>query len=105
MARVLDFDPVNLKVQHFHFNHADDSFTIEDKQDVTACVELTRAEYAAMDERAPWKQFMNRVARIPMITVGKLMRDGVWYDDHALRKWLDDRDNLKYRTRSGKLSR
>lgn len=103
MKRLFDADPINKTRQIFHFNEADDSFVIESRQDVSACVELTRAEYAATDERAPWKKEMTHAARIPLNEVAELMRTGVWMDDKALLKWLDDRDHLGFRVRPGRL--
>jgi hypothetical protein len=44
-----------------------------------------------------------QVAEIPMIVVHRLMRDGIWGDDKALRKWLNDRDNRAFRTSGGKV--
>jgi hypothetical protein len=103
MKRLLDFDPITKTRRVFHYDQVEEKATIETKQDVTACVELTQAEFNAMDERAPWKGDFVKAASIPLSVMGKLMREGIWYDDAALRKWLNDRDNRKLRTHTGRV--
>lgn len=43
------------------------------------------------------------VAEIPNVVVGELMRDGVWWDDTAMKKWLDG-PGSGYKTTTGRLS-
>jgi len=33
-----------------------------------------------------------------MIVIEKLMRDGIWQDQKAMNKWLNDPANIGYRT-------
>ena len=103
MQRLFSVDPVTRTRKTFHWNESDESFVIETKQDVTDAVELTQAEFNAMDERSRWGD-MSKVASIPMTEVAELQRKGIWQDDRALLKWLDDRNNRKYRTRPGRLA-
>lgn len=103
MKRLFDQDPITKTAKFFRYDHTDDSCSIETIQDVTPVVELTKAEFATMDERAPWKKDMVRVASIPLTEVGKLMAAGIWQDDKKLRRWLNDRDNNAFRTRPGAL--
>jgi hypothetical protein len=101
MQRLLSFDPITKTRHVFHWDPVEETSTIHSEQDVTACLELSQAEYAATDERAPWKKDMQKVASIPMNEVGELMRSGVWFDDQALKKYLNDRDRRRFRTRPG----
>lgn len=103
MSILFDYDPVTKTRKDFHWNESDESFVIESKQDVTACVELSQAEFNAHDERTPWKGDMVKAASIPMNMVGELQRLGIWYDDKALAAWLNDPANKRFRTRPGKL--
>lgn len=103
--RVFATDPITKTVERFWWDPVDESFVIETRQDVTDCVELTQAEFAMIDERAPWKGDLHKVASIPMTVVAELQRQGIWQDDAKLRKWLDDRDNRRFRTRPGRLSK
>ncbi|MCS5550596.1 MAG: hypothetical protein NZ811_03655 [Gammaproteobacteria bacterium] len=45
----------------------------------------------------------HRVARIPLILVETMMREGVWGDQERMRHWLNDPDNAPFRTTRGKL--
>lgn len=40
----------------------------------------------------------HHAATIPMIVIEKLMRDGIWQDQKAMNKWLNDPANIGYRT-------
>ena len=101
MQRLLDFNPVTKTRQTFHYDEVEDKATVHTEQDVTACVELTQAEFNALDERAPWKGDFVKAASIPLTEVSRLMASGIWMDDNALKKYLNDRDNRKLRTRPG----
>jgi hypothetical protein len=102
MKRLFDSDPINKTRQIFHYNESDDSMVIETQADVTACVELTRAEYAATDERAPWKKEMTHFGRVPLDKVDELMQAGIWQDDKALLRWLQNPDHRDFKVRPGK---
>jgi len=45
----------------------------------------------------------HRVARIPLIVVETMMREGVWGDKERMKRWLNDPENLPFRTTRGKL--
>lgn len=38
------------------------------------------------------------VAKLPVVVVEHLQREGIWDDDEALAKWLDDPANANFRT-------
>ena len=46
-------------------------------------------------------QFKHRVARIPLIVVEQMMRDGVWNDPERMKAWLNDPANAAFRTTKG----
>ena len=48
-------------------------------------------------------QFSHRVARIPLIVVEKMMREGVWGNQERMKEWLNHPDNAPWRTTKGKL--
>jgi len=48
-------------------------------------------------------QFSHRVARIPLIVVEQMMRDGVWNDPERMKAWLNDPANAAFRTTKGKV--
>jgi hypothetical protein len=45
----------------------------------------------------------HHVARIPMIAVEQMMRDGVWNNQARMKEWLNDPINEPFRTTKGKL--
>lgn len=103
MKKLLDFNPFTGVRKFFHSDSDGENFAIESVQDVTPVVELTQAEFNAIDERAPWKGDMHKVASIPLNVMGELQRTGIWFDDDALKKWMNDPANRKYRTRPGRV--
>ena len=48
-------------------------------------------------------QFSHRVARIPLIVVEQMMRDGVWNNQERMREWLNNPENAAFRTTKGKV--
>ena len=47
--------------------------------------------------------FKHRVARIPLIVVEQMMRDGVWNNQERMREWLNNPENAPFRTTKGKV--
>ena len=107
----LEYDSVLKRRKTFHV--LADGYAIEEQTDVTDIIEANKAQYAAIDERAPFKGELldgqTKVASIPMVTYFKLVREGIidpegnCHDDARLLRWLQDRANLHFRTRPGRL--
>lgn len=101
----LSSDPIRKKITNMHIDSGGDSYVIESKQDVTDIIERNKARMAATDERTrhgEWEQY----AEIPTeVWYGHLVPSGIADNEKRLRKWLDDRDNLLFRTRPGRLSK
>lgn len=103
-GRILDYDPVMGITEKYYEDH-DGNWVIERQQDVERIIELNKSEYNSTDERATHKsENFNRYARIPMVVLMKLERDGILRDSKAFRKWLDNPDNRFFRTRPGRLA-
>jgi len=94
-------DAIN-QVQYWH-EHQDGSVTLETKQDITAIAEANQMVRNTFDERANWKGDMHRVASIPMSIYYDLKAKGILDDPAAMKKWLNDPDNVVFRTRPGKV--
>lgn len=96
-----DFDPATGKMTLFHW---DDSgrVTLETIQEVQPILDDAQRDYNSVDERARWGEFQ-RVGTIPMPLYMQLRREGILQDPKALAKFFNDRDNLKLRTRPGRL--
>jgi len=48
-------------------------------------------------------KFHHRVARIPLIVVEQMIRDGVWGNQERMREWLNNPENAPFRTTKGKV--
>ena len=86
----------------------DGSLTVASQQDDKAVKKVS--EFNQQDKfragRNKYKgdsQFSHRVARIPLIVVEKMMREGVWGNQERMKEWLNHPDNAPWRTTKGKL--
>jgi hypothetical protein len=108
---VFEYDSVTGTRKIFH--ELADGYAIETQTDVTDIIEMNKAQHAATGEREPFKgDFLDGqtlVARIPLSIYFELHRkgiidpDGDCHDDSRLVRHLNDRDNIKLRTRPGRL--
>lgn len=106
--RLLDANPLTRTERWFHWDATGEEYAIETVQDIAPILEANAAEYAQTDEHAPWGD-MRRVGSIPMSLYFELQRNGVidpmgnFHDEKPILRFLQDRDNLKLRTRPGRL--
>lgn len=79
---------------------------IRRRQDVAAVVEQNAAERKEAP-RSMRGQDRVRVARLPPVVLAKLMTDGTLRgdagDQERIRWWLNDPDNVAFRTRGGRV--
>lgn len=105
-TRLLKYDPEMGTATYWHYDDSTDLVTIETRQDVTDLIEGNKAEYASIDEHAPWHDGQgDRVASIPLNTYFDLRAKGIVDDDdpkrERFRQWLNNSDNRFFRTRPG----
>jgi hypothetical protein len=101
-SRLIDRDPVTGVETWFHFDEADESFTLEDRQsDVTPILESNKTDLVAA--RSDWKGDMHRVACIPLTLLHDLKKKGILDDAKAFKRWLADPENRHFRTKGGAL--
>jgi hypothetical protein len=98
--RFFERDPLTGAERYFLYDHSDDSFTIEQVEDVEDLVEQNKA--LANEDTGSFDEF-HRVASIPMSIYFELKEKGILDDQAALRRWLNDRDNRVFRTRHGRV--
>ena len=86
----------------------DGSLTVASQQDDKAVKKVS--EFNQQDKfragRNKYKgdsQFSHRVARIPLIVVEKMMREGVWGNQERMKVWMNDPANAMWRTTKGKV--
>ena len=78
-----------------------DTITFENKQWTDPILRVNKEKRKDWDDqksagRGEW----HRIASIPLIVVEQLMKKGIWGDDERMNKWLNDRDNIMFRTSS-----
>jgi hypothetical protein len=98
MKRLLSANPEFGTRTYFHATP--ESIHIEKVQDVTNIVEANKAKFNSTDERARWGEW-TRVASIPLAVFHDLKNKKIADDPKAMKKWLNDKDNVMFRTRPG----
>lgn len=101
-TRVIDRDPLTNKVRLFHWDAADQTFTIETREDRQDLLEQNLLERNNVNTSS-WKGEMHKVASIPMVEYMKLVTSGCSKDPKCIERWVNDPANAPYRTRSGKV--
>lgn len=84
----------------FHY-HEDGGVSFEKTQDAEAILDLNRDTLNASPEG--WKGDLHKVASIPIHIYQYLRAEGILKDPARMKKWLNDPDNSKFRTKSGKI--
>ena len=100
-------DPNNNKITSVGLNDKDE-ITIEQSEDVTELIEQNKRDYNNADKKWSDELFGNKVASIPFTAIDKLNKQGIMQgfevrDQKRFFAWLNDPDNLFFRTKAGKL--
>jgi hypothetical protein len=103
-TRLIDANPqAGIETWH-HYDPVTEECHIETRKFVQDIIAVTKAEFASVDERARWKDGMgSKVASIPMCIYFELKERGILDDQKAMKAWLNNRDNMVFRTRPGKI--
>ena len=85
-----------------------DEITIKQEQDVTELLEQNKKEYNNADSKWSDELFGNKVASIPFTAIDKLNKEGIMkgftvLDQKRFFAWLNDPENLFFRTKPGQL--
>ena len=85
-----------------------DEITIEQSQNVSALIDQNKKDYNNAESKWSDQLFGNRVASIPYTAIDKLNKDGIMkgfsvLDQKRFFAWLNDPDNLYFRTKPGHL--
>lgn len=100
ITRFFDHNPETGMTEIFHYDNG--RVWMETVMDAQPVFDDNQREYNSVDERAKWGEF-TKVASVPMHLFTEMRRSGVLKDPKAIAKFLNDRDNLKFRTRPGRL--
>lgn len=101
-SRVLSEDPNTRTKKLFHWDAGSESFHIETVADHGDIVEQNKLLHNAATD-ANWKGDMVKVASLPLAVWHDLKQKGILDDQKAFRRWLNDPDNLYFRTRPGRV--
>lgn len=100
--RLFSHDPVFGVTKYWHWDEMSDEVAIETVQDIEPLLEYNqrlRNDQTSLDRWGDGKV----VAKIPMTEYAKLLADKRIHDQAYLRRWLNDPENRKYRTRLGRV--
>jgi hypothetical protein len=106
-TRLLDYDPATKTTEWFHYDHSNDTYTIERVQEVDDIVEQNKA--LQNDNAGGWRGDMHHVASIPLEMLVLLEKKGIIssagriLDQAKLKAWLNDSTNRFFRTRPGRV--
>jgi hypothetical protein len=101
-SRLLDHDPETKTKTIFH-SDGQGGGTIETRSDVTDLLEVNKAKYNDVDQRARWGEKTWVAASLPLHVYLDLKKQGIADDEKKFKAWLNDPENLYYRTRPGRV--
>lgn len=105
--RFFGYDPTTGVTEWFHASDDGDSFTIEETQDLTGLVEANKLSYSQFTSGkdsfgdGATLNAQSHVASVPAVIFSEWVRTGKWRDQAFVKRWLNDPDNLCFRTRPG----
>lgn len=100
--RLFSHDPVFGVTKWWHDDPMSDQVAIETVQDVEPLLDRNVAAANEVTSLDRWGEG-KLVASIPMSVYAELLASGKIKDDAYMRRWLNDRDNRKYRVRPGRI--
>lgn len=106
--RLFDVDPLTGITEFFHYDPDTDGFSIEAVQDVEPILEANKALWNSTEAHTRYGEWQ-RIASLPNVIIMELSKQGILsaagavLDQERFRRWLNDRDNLLFRTRAGKV--
>jgi len=106
-SRHLDYDAATGTTETFHFDPYENQMVIETHTVVTPMIEDNKI--FMNDIGSGWTGDVHRVASIPLPMLPELQKTGIMtmggriLDQAALKRFLNDRDNLFLRTRPGRV--
>ena len=98
--RLLDFDPHLGVASYHHFDNETGLTTITSESDVSAILDFNKRQNNDANRR--FGEF-TKVASIDPVTWTRLKKEGIADDSKALKRWLNDPDNMYFRTHPGTL--
>jgi hypothetical protein len=90
-----------------YYADGEGGLVIKSETDITPFIEQNKAQYNAIDNKAKWKD-LTKIASIPYAVISMLNEKGIMRgfhitDQKALKAWLNDPENVHFRTRPGRV--
>jgi len=102
-TRIIDHDPITNITSYWHDDGAG-QYTTWEEQEVKPLLEQNQSIRRGTKRRDRWGAG-KYVAEIPNIVLMQLRKDGILNDPKAFLKWLDQPENLPFKTAETSLSR
>ena len=102
-TRVIDHDPITNITSYWH-DDGNGQFTTWEEQYIEPVLERNLAMRNTTKRSDRWKAG-KQVAEIPIVILNQLQATGILSDPKAFLKWLDQPENMPFRTAVGSLSR
>ena len=103
--RLLDFDPLTGIKQYIDTDEMTGVSTIRTEQDASAIIALNKLHQShfssGKDKWGDGYDHKTKVASIPLNIWMDLKKQGIADDPVRMKRWLNDPDNLAFRTRPG----
>ncbi len=103
MKKVMDRDAVTGKTTVFHSHEHDDTYAVEDRQDVTQIIKDATIKRNETDKHTRYGDGLNKVASIPMSMYQDWVKKGYTKDQKKMKELLNSPDYRYFRTREGKV--
>ena len=101
--RLFDVDPALMQREIFLYDDAEKEFTIVTQQDVAPVLAENQAQRNAAPMKFHDKSDLTKVASIPNVVMIELRENGTLVDQKRFKAWLNDPENLVFRTRGGRV--
>lgn len=90
------------------FHDVDDKLVISTEQNISGLIDANKEEYNTADSKWHDNALQNRVARIPLKVFEQLEKEGITrgftvIDQKRFKAWLNNPDNLVFRTKAGRI--
>lgn len=87
--------------QEVWYEEKTDKLIIVESEDVDSVLKMNRIE-RNMEHGKPWGDW-KKIACIPGIVVNELIKQGIFYDQKRLQKWLNKSEFKNLRTKEGQI--
>ena len=101
---LLSRDPVTRITRRMHYHEPDDTAIVTHEQDDREIIAGNQRAYNSYRRsNAKHAEWGDHYGRISQVVWGRLVEQGIAFDDKALVDWLNNPDNRNFRRRPGRM--